>query len=253
MTSPTTPTVAAPPERGASAAITLLLAFACGLIAANLYYAQPLAGPIGASLGLAPAATGLIVTLTQVGYGLGLLFIVPLGDLVESRRLVRTLIALAGLALLGAALSTRPAPFLAAVLAIGLVSVAAQVLVPYAAHLAPEAHRGRVVGNVMSGLLTGIMLARPAASFIAQAASWHAVFFLSAAAMAALAVLMGTALPPRRPSATLRYVELHASMARLARTTPVLQRRAAYQAAMFGAFSVFWTTTPLLLARDWHL
>lgn len=253
MTSPTTPTVAAPPERGASAAITLLLAFACGLIAANLYYAQPLAGPIGASLGLAPAATGLIVTLTQVGYGLGLLFIVPLGDLVESRRLVRTLIALAGLALLGAALSTRPAPFLAAVLAIGLVSVAAQVLVPYAAHLAPEAHRGRVVGNVMSGLLTGIMLARPAASFIAQAASWHAVFFLSAAAMAALAVLMGTALPPRRPSATLRYVELLASMARLARTTPVLQRRAAYQAAMFGAFSVFWTTTPLLLARDWHL
>ncbi|MGN6529273.1 MAG: MFS transporter [Burkholderiaceae bacterium] len=253
MTPHTTPTIAAPPERGASASITLLLAFACGLIAANLYYAQPLAGPIGASLGLAPAATGLIVTLTQVGYGLGLLFIVPLGDLVESRRLVRTLIALAGLALLGAALSTRPAPFLAAVLAIGLVSVAAQVLVPYAAHLAPEAHRGRVVGNVMSGLLTGIMLARPAASFIAQAASWHAVFFLSAAAMAALAVLMGAALPPRRPSATLRYGELLASMARLARTTPVLQRRAAYQAAMFGAFSVFWTTTPLLLARDWHL
>jgi predicted MFS family arabinose efflux permease len=253
MTSPTPAAVAAPPARGASPSITLLLAFACGLIAANLYYAQPLAGPIGASLGLAPAATGLIVTLTQVGYGLGLLFLVPLGDLVESRRLVRTLIGLAGLALLGAALSTRPAPFLAAVLAVGLASVAAQVLVPYAAHLAPEAQRGRVVGNVMSGLLTGIMLARPAASFIAQAASWHAVFFLSAAAMAALALLLGVALPPRRPGAALRYGELLASMARLARTTPVLQRRAAYQAAMFGAFSVFWTTTPLLLARDWHL
>ena len=169
---------------------TLLLAFACGLIVANLYYAQPLAGPIGKSLGLSPGATGLIVTLTQIGYGIGLLFIVPLGDLVETRKLVRALIVLAVLALLGAALSTRPLPFFVAVLSIGLVSVAAQVLVPYAAHMAPEAHRGRVVGNVMSGLLMGIMLARPVSSFIAQVASWHAVFFISAAAMALLAVLL---------------------------------------------------------------
>ncbi len=235
----------------ASPAITLLLAAACGLIVANLYYAQPLAGPIGASLGLAPAATGLIVTLTQIGYGTGLLLIVPLGDLVETRKLVRILIALAALALLGAALSTRPLPFLAAVLTIGLVSVAAQVLVPYAAHMAPEAHRGRMVGNVMSGLLMGIMLARPLASFIAQFASWHAVFFLSAIAMALLALLLGVALPSRQPVSTLRYGQLLASMVRLARTTPVLQRRALYQAAMFGAFSLFWTTAPLR-ARQPH-
>jgi predicted MFS family arabinose efflux permease len=244
-------TSAAPPHE-VSPWITLLLAFACGLIVANLYYAQPLAGPIGASLGLSPGATGLIVTLTQVGYGVGLLFIVPLGDLVETRTLVRALILLAVAALLGAALSTRPLPFFVAVLAIGLVSVAAQVLVPYAAHMAPPAHRGRVVGNVMSGLLMGIMLARPVASFIAQLASWHAVFFFSAAAMALLAVLLGVALPPRRPGSTLRYRELLASMAHLARTTPVLRRRALYQAAMFGAFSVFWTVAPLRLAREFH-
>ena len=251
MTSTATPAPDA--VRGASAALTLLLAAACGLIVANLYYAQPLAGPIGASLGLSPGATGLIVTLTQIGYGIGLLFIVPLGDLVETRRLVRGLIALVTLALAGAALSTSPGPFLASVLAIGLVSVAAQVLVPYAAHLAPPEHRGRMVGNVMSGLLMGIMLARPVASFIAQAASWHAVFWLSATAMAALAVLLGVALPPRQPAAVLPYGRLLASMAHLARTSVVLRRRALYHAAMFGAFSVFWTTAPLRLASEFGL
>src|SRR5438477_11849494 len=131
-----------PGLRTVSARLTVLLAAACGLIAANLYYAQPLAGPIGAALGLSPSATGLIVTLTQVGYGVGLLFIVPLGDLLETRRLVLTLISLATLALLGAALSMHPLPFLAATLCIGLASVAVRVLVPYAAHLAPEAVRG---------------------------------------------------------------------------------------------------------------
>jgi predicted MFS family arabinose efflux permease len=240
-------------RRGASPAITLLLAFACGLLAANIYYAQPLAGPIGASLGLSPSATGLIVTLTQIGYGAGLLFIVPLGDLVESRKLVRTLIVLAAAALAGAALSTHPLPFFVAVLAIGLVSTAAQVLVPYAAHLAPEAQRGRVVGNVMSGLLTGIMLARPVASFIAQFASWHAVFFLSSCAMLLLALLLGAALPPRQPGAALRYGQLLGSMVQLLRAQRVLQRRALYQAAMFGAFSLFWTTAPLRLAHEFHL
>lgn len=238
----------ASPSPTLSAWMTLLLAFACGLLAANLYYAQPLAGPIGTALGLAPSATGLIVTLTQIGYGLGLLLIVPLGDLLETRRLVCGLIVLAAVALLGAALSTQPLPFLAAVLGIGLASVAAQVIVPFAAHLAPVAVRGRVVGNVMSGLLTGIMLARPVSSGIAQLSSWHTVFYLSALAMLALALLLRLALPQRQPSTTLRYGQLLASMVQLLRDTPVLRRRALYQAGMFGAFSLFWTTTPLLLA-----
>ncbi|WP_061541189.1 MFS transporter [Collimonas fungivorans] len=235
-------------EPSASAWTMLLLAFACGLIAANLYYAQPLAGPIGAALGLSPGATGLIVTLTQIGYGIGLLFIVPLGDLLETRRLVLTLIGLATLALLAAALSTHPLPFFAATLCIGLASVAVQVLVPYAAHLVPEAERGRAVGSVVSGLMLGIMLARPVSSFIAQFASWHAVFFISAAAMALLALVLRLALPRREPVSTISYGKLLASMVDLMRNTPVLRRRAFYQACMFAAFSLFWTTTPLLLA-----
>ena len=246
----TTTTLAAkaPPQQAVSTRMTLLLAFACGLIAANLYYAQPVAGPIGAALGLSPGATGLIVTLTQVGYGIGLLFVVPLGDLVETRRLVLTLIGLALLALLGAAMSTHPLPFLASTLLIGVASVAVQVLVPYAAHLSPEATRGRAVGNVMSGLMLGIMLARPVSSFIAQIASWHAVFFMSSGAMGLLAWMLSRTLPPRKPASTLSYRQLLASMAQLARTTPVLQRRALYQACLFAAFSLFWTTAPLLLA-----
>lgn len=228
--------------------MTLLLAFACGLIAANLYYAQPLAGPIGATLGLSLGATGLIVTLTQIGYGIGLLLVVPLGDLVETRRLVLTLIGFAILALLGAALSMHPLPFFASTLGIGVASVAVQVLVPYAAHLAPEAVRGKTVGNVMSGLMLGIMLARPVSSFIAQVASWHAVFLISSAAMGLLTLMLSQALPTRKPAATLSYKKLLASMAHLARTTPVLQRRSLYQACLFAAFSLFWTTAPLLLA-----
>ncbi|AEK63104.1 MFS transporter [Collimonas fungivorans] len=235
-------------EPSASAWMMLLLAFACGLIAANLYYAQPLAGPIGVALGLSPGATGLIVTLTQIGYGIGLLFIVPLGDLLETRRLVLTLIGLAALALLAAALSTHPLPFFAATLCIGLASVAVQVLVPYAAHLVPEAERGRAVGSVVSGLMLGIMLARPVSSFIAQFASWHTVFFISAAAMALLALMLRLALPRREPVSTISYGKLLASMVDLMRNTPVLRRRAFYQASLFAAFSLFWTTTPLLLA-----
>ncbi|WP_407569056.1 MFS transporter [Deinococcus altitudinis] len=228
--------------------LSLLLAAACGLIVANIYYAQPLVGPISVSLGVPVQLAGLIVTLTQVGYGLGLLFIVPLGDLIENRRLILTSVSLSALALLGAAVSVHPLPLLIAALFIGLGSVAVQVLVPYAAHLAPEASRGRAVGNVMSGLTLGIMLARPVASLVTQLSSWHLIFYLSAALMVLLGGVLWRALPPRVPEAGLHYGSLMASMRQLAWTTPVLQRRALYQAALFAAFSLFWTTVPLLLA-----
>ncbi|UGX86628.1 MFS transporter [Phyllobacterium meliloti] len=239
---------AASDQQAISPWLTLLLATACGLIAANLYYGQPLAGPISAELGMSPAAAGLIVTLTQIGYGLGLLLIVPLGDLFENRRLILTVVLAGAAALLAAGLVTHPLPFLTAALFIGLGSVAVQILVPYAAHMAPEAARGKVVGNVVSGLMLGIMLARPVSSFIAQVSSWHAVFYLSSATMIVLMIVLALALPKRVPTSKPTYSHLLSSMGRLAVTTPILQRRALYQACMFGAFSLFWTTTPLLLA-----
>ena len=234
--------------------MTFLLAVSCGLIVANLYYAQPLVGPISQALGLDPKASGLIVTLTQIGYGVGLLLIVPLGDLIENRRLILGTMVLGTVALVGAATASTPLLFLIAAFCIGVGSVAVQILVPLAAHMAPEAIRGRVVGNVMSGLMMGIMLARPVAGFITQISSWHVVFYVSTVIMVLLAVVLARALPTRVPVAKLRYVELLQSMWHLTLHTPALRRRAIYHACLFAAFSMFWTTTPLLLAGpSFHL
>jgi predicted MFS family arabinose efflux permease len=238
----------APRQSQISPGTTLLLAAACGLIVANIYYPQPLIGPIAQALGLAPAAAGLIVTMSQIGYGVGLLFIVPLGDLVENRRLVLVCIAISAIGLCWAAVATSPAAFLASAAAIGLGSVAVQILVPLAAHLAPEATRGRVVGSVTSGLMIGIMMARPVSSFIASQASWRAVFVASVALMVVLGLVLSRMLPVRKPQVQMSYGRLLASMARLALATPILRVRAFYQSCLFAAFSLFWTVTPLLLA-----
>src|SRR5471030_547246 len=217
--------------------MVLLLAVASGLIVANLYYAQTLVGPISQATGLSAQAAGLIVTLTQIGYCLGLLFIVPLGDLLENRRLIVS-------ALL----------FTAAALAIGLGSVAAQVLVPFAAHLSKEATRGQTVGKVVSGLLMGIMLARPAASLVAAHSSWHVVFGGAAVIILALTAVLRGKLPQRVPTAPMAYPKLIASLWTLFANTPVLRRRAAYHAGLFGSFSLFWTVTPMMLASpEFHL
>jgi len=232
--------------------LMLLIAAACGLIVANIYYAQPLVGPIRAAIGLPAGAAGLIVTLTQVGYCAGLLLVVPLGDLVENRRLVLALVALLVVALVAAPVVPglgHPVPaFLGCSLLIGFCAVAVQVLVPYASHMAPEASRGRVVGNIVSGLMFGIMLARPVASFVTHVWSWQVVYWLSAVLMVVLGVVLRLLLPARRPHSALGYLGLLASMRGLLRDLPVLRRRAVYQAGMFGAFSVFWTVVPLLLA-----
>jgi len=228
--------------------ITFLIALSCGVIVANIYYAQPLVGPIAAELGLSPQAAGLIVTMTQIGYGAGLLLIVPLGDLIENRKLVLSVMAVGAFALATAALAKHPLPFFVASLCVGFGSVTVQILVPYAGHLAPEHIRGRVIGNIMTGLMLGIMLARPVSSFVASISSWHMVYALSAGIMVVLALVLRYALPVRKPKARLGYGALLASMVHLAWTTPVLQRRALYQASLFAAFNLFWTTVPLVLA-----
>ncbi|MFD7522331.1 MFS transporter [Paenibacillus chitinolyticus] len=235
-------------EKNIPAWLTLLLAAACGIIVANLYYAQPLVGEISASIGLSANSSGFIVTLTQIGYVAGLLFVVPLGDIVENRRLVVVSLLLTGAALAVTAVSKQAVPFLAASFVIGLGSVAAQVLVPFASYLASETSRGRVVGNVMSGLLLGIMLSRPLSSLAADFFGWHAVFALSALVVLILAVVLSKALPARKPSTDTSYTALLGSMWHLLRTTPILRRRAAYHACVFATFSLFWTTAPLLLA-----
>ncbi|KYG62391.1 MFS transporter [Bdellovibrio bacteriovorus] len=238
-----------------SKGLTLLLGTAVGLIVANLYYAQPIVALIAGSLEINPALAGMILMLTQIGYGVGVLFLVPLGDIVENKKLIFSLIGLLIVSLLALAFVTQSVPYFIAAFVLGLGASAVQIIVPYAAHLTPEASRGRVVGSLMSGLMLGIMLSRPIASFLTDMFSWHAVFFLSAALMLVLSLVLMKFLPQRKPNHLgIGYLDLLGSMVQLVLRTPVLRRRGLYQAFMFGAFSLFWTTTPILLAGpEYHL
>jgi predicted MFS family arabinose efflux permease len=236
-------------EKSLSRGFVLLMAVAVGMVAANLYYTQPVVALIAASLNLAPKASGLIVTLTQLGYGFGVLFLVPLGDLIENKKLILSVLGFLVISLLGLGLSQDLGTYLAAAFAVGLCSSSVQIIVPYVAHLVPDASRGRVVGSLMSGLMMGIMLSRPVASLLTDLFSWHSVFYVSAAMMLLLALSLTRALPDRKPDDHgLHYFALIASMPQLLFKTRVLYRRALYQGFMFGGFCLFWTTVPLYLS-----
>jgi predicted MFS family arabinose efflux permease len=218
-----------------------VLALACGLSVANIYYAQPLLSLLGRDFGAGSGTVALVVTLTQLGYAAGLLLLVPLGDLLENRRLATRVLVGTSLALALAAASPGLRVFLVASLVVGLTSVVAQLLVPLAAHLAPEGQRGTVVGQVMSGLLLGILLARTVSSLLAAALSWRAVYALSAVLMLVVSVVLHRVLPAWRPNPGTSYAGLLRSLPTLLREEPALRWRAAYQICMFGAFSAFWT------------
>ena len=238
---------------GLSPALTLLFAVACGLCVANIYFAQPLIGPIAETLQLHAGLAGLIMTLTQLGYGAGLLLLVPLADVVENRRLVVIAMGGAVVGLVGVAVSNSAATFLLASFVVGLCAVAAQVLVPFASHLAPDALRGKVVGNIMAGLVAGIMLARPFSSLVAAAFGWRAVFAISAVLMAGLIAVLWRALPERRPHGSIGYARTMTSLPGIALRTRLLQRRGFYQGMMFAGFQAFWTAVPLLLVHEFGM
>jgi len=229
------------------------IAVATGVLVANLYYAQPLIASIGPELHIPPQLAGTLVSVTQVGYGIGLFFLVSLADLLENKRLVMLALAVTFVALVGAATASSAALFFVAALVIGLASTGAQILVPFAASLVPEAQRGRTVGNIMAGLLTGILLARPASLFISAAYGWRAVFGISAVLMLAIGLVLWWMMPKRQPKGGISYGKILASMAELVRTLPVLRRRAIYQALLFAAFNVLWTGAPVMLAERFGL
>ena len=234
------------PIEEAPRGLILVMAAACAIVVANIYYVQPIVGIISRDYGLSVALSGVLVTVTQLGYAAGLLFIVPLGDIVENKTLIVVLLAMLVAALVVAVIAPSAAVFLAASLAIGIAASTVQVIVPFAGHLASDATRGRVVGSVVSGLLLGIMLSRPAASFAAHLLGARSIFAISAVVTAGVALTLALRLPRRQPEG-MPYLSVLASLWPLLRDTKVLQRRAAYQAAMFGCFSLFWTAVPLLL------
>ena len=231
-----------------SSGLVLLLAAATGLSVAGLYYAQPLLPTIARDLGLSPARAGAIVTTGQLAYAAGLLFIVPLGDLVERRGLIVVMTLLAASGLLAMALAPGLPLLLVGAALTGLFSVVTQILVPFAATLAAPEARGRVVGTVMSGLLLGILLARTVAGALTALGGWRTVYWAAAAAMVLSAVVLRTRLPRYHQPAGLSYAALIRSVATLFREEPVLRVRALVGSAVFGAFSVLWTSMGFLLA-----
>lgn len=225
-----------------------LMAVAVGLSVANNYIAQPLLDTIRRELGVSSGVAGLIVTAAQAGYACGLVLLIPLGDLLERRRLVVTLALLTAGFLVFAGSAPSIGVLLPAVALVGFTSVMAQILVPFAASLAPDEERGRVVGTVMSGLILGILLARTAAGAIAQLAGWRTVYFIAAGLMIGVAAMLRLRLPRYREDVRLTYPRLLASVLGIARSEPLLRHRAFYGACSFAAFTTLWTTLAFLLA-----
>lgn len=228
--------------------VLFVLAACAGAAVANLYYAQPLLAPIAQAFH-APGTAGTVVVATQIGYTLGILFVLPLGDLVDRRRLSLGLVAVLVLATLGCALAPTLHLLVAASFLVGFGATITQVMMPLAADLASDEQRGRAVGVVFSGILGGILLARTVSGIIGQALGWREMFEIASAAALLLGVALATSVPTVQPRTSQRYVELLASMVRLLARHRELRTACAIQACLFAIFSAFWSVMALLLAQ----
>ena len=226
---------------------TMVFAVAAGLAVGNLYWAQPLIEVIAATFGVSPAAAATLVTVTQVGYAVGIFLLVPLGDVLNRRRLVPLMLLLSAVMLAGAAAAPGYGVLLAALGGLGLTTVGAQLLTPLASELAEPERRGTVVGTVASGALIGILLSRTVSGAVADAFGWRAIFLLAAVATVAVAGVLRGIIPELAPTAPIPYPGLLRSV-----FTTVAEHRAVpptllISATVFAVFSLFWTSTTYLL------
>ncbi|MGY5801423.1 MFS transporter [Rhizobium sp. LEGMi12c] len=233
----------------AAAPSTLLFAIATGVIIINLFAPQTLVGIIGPSLGFSESGAGLVAMASLLGYAAGLFFLVPLADLMENRRLVLRMLVSALVMAIAAAFAPTGWSLLIFLFLLGAACSAIQILVPIAAAMAPPEHRGRVIGNVMSGVMVGILVSRPLASLIADFWGWRSFYAMSAVTLALLAAVLALRLPERRPLVSASYGALIGSLFDLLREEPVLRLRAFTAALMMASFSLFWTSVALRLAQ----
>nr|WP_085581196.1 MULTISPECIES: MFS transporter [unclassified Pseudomonas] len=228
---------------------TLLFAITCAMAVANVYFAQPLLESMAASLAVAPGAIGVVVTATQAGYAAGLLFIVPLGDLLNRKRLILTQMLTSAVALCAVGLSQDWLTLLGAMVLVGLMAVVVQVVVAYAAALASPEQRGQAIGTVTSGVVLGILLARFVSGAVADLAGWRGVYFVSAALMAGMALVLHRTLPASAaPPAAGGYRQLLRSVFQLYLSERTLRVRGTFALLIFAAFSVLWTSMVLPLS-----
>ncbi|MFE4175358.1 MFS transporter [Streptomyces sp. NPDC056909] len=243
-----TPEDVAPPPR-MTRALTLLFAISAGAAVGSLYYAQPLLDVIAGDLRVSEGAVGLLITATQIGYALGILFIVPLGDFRDRRRLIPLMMVLSAGALVACAVAPGIVTLALAMVAVGVTTVSGQILTPLAGDLADEASRGRIVGIVVSGLLSGILVARIFSGLIADATSWRVVFLIAAGVVLVLAFLLSRAIPRLKPkSAVISYGAVLRSVFSLIAHERKLQVTMVLGATGFGVFTMFWTALTFLLS-----
>ncbi|MBB5938537.1 MFS transporter [Streptomyces zagrosensis] len=234
-----------------SRGVVMLFAVACGAAVANVYFSQPLLVTMGHDLAMSPALVGSVVTLTHVGYGMGLFFLVPLGDVADRRRLIVAQLLLLVVALTVVAAAPTAAILLAGMAAMGLLAAVTQTLLTFAAALAHPAGRGRVVGLVTSGVVIGILLARTASGLMADLAGWRTVYLASASLTALLALVLYRVLPRHgdAPPATWRYGQLLRSTVTLFARERLLRLRALFGLLIFASFSTLWSSVALPLSE----
>ncbi|MBF4616290.1 MFS transporter [Curtobacterium sp. VKM Ac-1376] len=235
-------------DHGMTTGRTLLFAVAGGAAVGNLYWSQPLLDDIASSLGTSASLAGLLVTLTQVGYALGILLVVPLGDVLDRRRLIPWVLVASAVALLFASIAPTFATLLVALALVGLTTVAGQLLIPLAGDLADPAQRGRVVGTIASGVLTGILVSRTISGLVADAFGWRAIYVLAAAVAVVLAVLLRRAIPELEARGKVPYPQLILSVFRAVRTHRTVQVTLVISSSVFAVFTMFWTALTFLLS-----
>ncbi|MEQ1123120.1 MFS transporter [Acinetobacter seifertii] len=230
--------------------VILLFAIASGASVANVYYAQPLLDILAKDFNISHASIGGVVTATQIGCALALLFLVPLGDLVNRRRLMTLQLLALVSALLVVAFAHSVSGLLAGMLAVGLLGTAmTQGLIAYSASAAAPHEQGHIVGTAQSGVFIGLLLARIFSGGISDIAGWRGVYFCAAILMLILALPLWKRLPHlKTQSVNMRYLQLLTSMFKLLRQEKVLQVRGVLALLMFAAFNIFWSALVLPLS-----
>jgi predicted MFS family arabinose efflux permease len=223
------------------------MATGCAILVGNIYYCQPLLGEFARSFKVTDKTAALINIFSQGGYLLGLFFIVPMGDMIRRDKLIIRMHWFAAVAMLAAAFSPNITWMAVCSLLVGIATTACQVFIPFAAHLAKDEERGKVLGAMMGGLLTGILLSRTLSGFVAQHFGWRSVYYVASGLMVVMAVILSATLPAEDPSFKGSYRQLMLSLWELIRSQPIIRQSSLIGASLFAAVSAFWATLAFFL------
>lgn len=227
--------------------LILIMAITCGLTVANLYYIQPLLGDIAKSFNVNEVSVGSAAMLTQIGYAIGMIFVLPLGDIKERKNLITIMLLFSVISLFTMAFSQNIYMLIISSFAVGFTSIIPQLIIPLAAQLSNPSERGKIIGTVMSGLLIGILVSRTISGLIGNYFGWRTVYIVAAIMMIILIIVLRKAIPVTNPVSEVRYLDLLISLPKLIKEEPILREASLNGALMFAAFSAFWTSLTFLL------